>query len=299
MLQGEACDRRGAIILARKDPSSFLADKTERWVLGTVCKTWRCPTCRLKRHAMVKMRIVYGCTTLAASWFITLTYARDAAGNEDALSVGRDWYRFLRRLKTTNPNLCWFRVIELTKKSQPHLHLIVGGLETANELTIERDFRDAWAMATRRRGAVQSFIVKAIKVQSAHKAAGYMAKYMVKAFYDHRLQLEQMGFLRRFSRSRNWPSPAPLHLEGLVNGTLINLGYRARYELTPQEQLSLQEAQEVYPEALARTGDDLAIALGYRLNRMTPLNKLKGRITDVSTQASTVQSTTGRDSRDR
>ncbi len=283
-LSGEHCERRGAILVARKDPVTQLADTTERWVIGTNCKTWRCPTCRLKRHAMVKMRMVYGCTILEASFFITLTYRKDASQNEDAQSVGKDWYRFLRRWKSRNPNLSWFRVIELTKKGQPHLHLIAGGLIDVKTEEVESCVRDAWAMATRRNGQIESYIVKAIPVTYEGKVAGYMAKYMVKAFYDQRAKLEKMGFLRRFSRSRNWPSPGELHLEGLVNGTLINLGYKNRTELSEDELANLQRVQEVYPAALARTGDDLALALGYKWAKMIGLNKLKGKITDVSTE---------------
>lgn len=286
VLQGEACERRGAIIVARRDPTSYNADTTERWVIGTNCKTWRCPTCRKKRQAMVKMRMVYGCTILEDSWFITLTYWTGDSPREDAQSVGKDWYRFLKRWRALNPHLSWFRVIELTNQNQPHLHLLAGGLQDDKAHEVESTVRDSWALATRRNGAVQSFIVKAIKVAAPTKVAGYMAKYMVKAFYDQRSDLEQMGFLRRFSRSRNWPSPGEIHLEGLVNGTLINLGYRNRSELSEEEYKNLQRVQEVYPAALARTGDDLALALGYKFNRMRPLNKLKGRITRVQTATS-------------
>ncbi len=290
MLQGDACDRKGSITVARKDPSNFMADKTERWVIPTTCKTWRCPTCRKKRHAMVKMRMVYGCTILKDSWFITLTYRTEGPERESAQSVARDWYRFLRRWRRLNPNLAWFRVIELTKQKQPHIHLIAGGLLNDKAEEVENDARTAWAMATQRNGAVHSYVVKAIKVAYVGKVAGYMAKYMVKAFYDQRSELESLGFIRRYSRSRNWPSPADIHLEGLVNGTLINLGFRNRSELSPEELENLRRISEVYPAALARTGDDLALALGYKWNKLAGLNALKGRITRVQSENEASQS---------
>lgn len=61
-----------------------------------------------------------------------------------------------------------------------------------------------------------SYIVFCEDVFSPAGAAVYLAKYLMKGFGGYRGEMEERGFKRRWSRSRNWPK-ADVSLEGTVN----------------------------------------------------------------------------------
>lgn len=181
------------------------------------CKTWRCKGCRNRTLNRVKDKIASGISMQGRCWFITLTYRMGEGRQRDAKSVGRDWARLLLVLsksspkgqrKAIYPDLNWFRVIEVTKKGQPHLHLIVGGIPGSRK-EIGEVFRREWLKITQ-----DSYIIKVLEVVGAAGAASYLTKYMVKGMVV-REQLEALGFDRRWSRSRNWPA-APIELRGTV-----------------------------------------------------------------------------------
>ncbi len=111
-----------------------------------------------------------------------------------------------------------------------------------------------------------SFIVDVQRVLGAAGAAGYMAKYLLKNS-GSREALEAAGFLRRFSRSRDWPSPAPMKISGVVS-TLWASGS------LPEAAYGLDE------ETMKRIGDDLAIELGFAKRDKGLLAQFRRLLTD-------------------
>jgi len=164
----------------------------------TTCKTWGCIGCRDRVIAEFKKRIVFGVSTLGPCWFITVTYRMvEDVARMDAAGVAKDWRRFLKLLKLEFPLVKWLRVIESTKKGQPHLHLIMGDMKASGE-AIRRFVKSAWTKVT------GSFIVDVEPVLGAKGAARYLAKYLRKEMLNWEV-LFQLGFRRRFSCSNDWP----------------------------------------------------------------------------------------------
>ena len=251
-------------------------------VMETRCKTWRCKGCRDRVLAMVRMKIQYGCSILKHSWLITVTYA---AGRgrilKDAECVKKDWTQFLYQLRkrARYRELAWFRVLELTKRKQIHLHLIVGGLGgivTSNcEYhypkpghtydarwrvkdcdCLEHEWSRLWHEVTG-----DSYVVDARPVLGAAGAASYVGKYLLKAMGD-RDEMERRGFKRRYSCSRSWPGDQ-LQLKGTVEKRWLEP------EWYPKNQLGNEYAERTKPNdpRLVRTGTDLALALGGSIKR--------------------------------
>lgn len=213
---------------------------------------------------MVQLIIQYGASVLAQSWFITLTYdANQASDRAAAVSVNKDFRRLLLSLKKENPNLTWFRMMELTKEGIPHFHLIVGNLRNNDELKIRCSTpRDAdWVNKPCPKNCIQhewgkawtkitgSYIVGVRRTTSPHKAASYMAKYLTKGLL-HREALEALGFKRKWSCSRNWPRPAPSRLLGSVDGAW-----------TKVERINWGVAQALVSAVLARSIDHPLVSL--------------------------------------
>ena len=71
-------------------------------------------------------------------------------------------------------------------------------------------------MATRQSGVVFSFNTDVRAVYAPSGAGAYLGQYLSKGEMD-RPQLERLGFMRRFSRSRGWPSDEPLMLRGTLD----------------------------------------------------------------------------------
>lgn len=152
-----------------------------------------------------------GILTLGPSWFITLTFRQGKGMQRDAQYVQDAFRRFLRLLKKRHPQryrgIAYLRVPELTKKSQPHLHLLMhlGGNEpplhtwdAARPMQLE--MRKIWQEVTH-----DSFMVWVTPCYNPEGGATYLAKYFSKTF-GQREKLEALGFLRRYARSRLWPN---------------------------------------------------------------------------------------------
>ncbi len=203
------CPRAGYVMLTYDEDYDPL-------VVETRCKTWGCRSCRDKVLAAVKRRMEYGCSMIGSSWLITLTYR---SGPDilvpDADTVAGDQRLLFRFLKVRNPNLTWFKVVELTARGIPHLHLIVGGLigtkgrcgsprtsnwvdQECNIGCIQHEWGKAWQAIT------GSYVVGVSAVLGDRGAAAYLAKYLAKSHYL-REPYEALGFKRRWSCSRNWP----------------------------------------------------------------------------------------------
>lgn len=194
----------------------------------TNCKTKRCKACNLRVKALVKKRIRSGCSLVGPSWFITLTYRQvDESTQRNALSVAADWTALVRLRKKSHRSLTWFKVVEMTKRGQPHLHLIVGGIGNdrtgccyprARDGRCSHEFSVEWVESECRSDDVcvehewvrdwfditdDSFVVYAKPVKSSRRAASYLAKYVVKDVASS--GLARLGFKKTWTRSRNWP----------------------------------------------------------------------------------------------
>jgi len=194
----------------------------------TNCKTWGCIACRDRVKRYVRMRMEHGCLILGHSYLITATYAmRGEESWRDASSVAKHWAELSRRFEKRNlKRMKWFKVPELTKKGQVHLHLIVGGIgkrisccrpagmgrcnhrksykwamERCKVNCVEHELAKEWYQITG-----DSWVLDVREVWSAAGASAYIFKYLVKSF-GQRAALEGLGFKRRWSCSRNWPSP--------------------------------------------------------------------------------------------
>lgn len=181
----------------------WLTQNETRYVVKVNCKTWSCVHCRNRNHESLRMRMAVGLSILGPSWFITVTLRYAGADTlKDASFVGRAWQRLIYRLNK-NPGyekMAWFKITELTKEKQPHLHLLVGGLPGGKTKKImHREWVRAWRKATG-----DSFIVDVRPIRSYLGIAHYLDGYVTKNIHK-REDLERIGFKRRWSCSNNWP----------------------------------------------------------------------------------------------
>jgi hypothetical protein len=173
-----------------------------RYAINTVCKTWGCGYCAALKIKEFKDRVEYGASIIGRCWFITLTLKTEDGVLRDAQYVQGIWAKFWYRWRKKNPGRQmppWLKVVEATKKGQPHLHLIVGSLGTLNVKEIHQEWSELWKEATG-----DSYVVWVTPVVGVSGAGKYLAKYMAKDFAS-RKALEALGFARRWSASQNWP----------------------------------------------------------------------------------------------
>ncbi len=266
-----SCPRGGLVCLVPGDGP--------RLFLKTTCKTWRCKGCRDRLLNLVKMRIVYGVELLKPTWFITLTFRTatlpessltDQTTIRNAESVARVWSRFWSLYRRRHPKRStpWFRVIELTKRGQPHLHLVVGGLGV-NKLAIEREWSFLWLQASK-----DSHIVWATECFGANGAAGYLTKYMVKAFGE-REELLQLGFHRRWSRSRDWPGDK-LRLTGTEQEVWhrVDWIHKSHSQADMWAQWAEEDIDSPSPH-LVRVGTEMALYLDNRRRRKSRMKEVQ------------------------
>lgn len=256
-------------------------------VMRTACKTWRCSVCRTRLVSLFKMRVLYGCLTLGESYLITVTLKAGQESIKDAGSVRLAWERLLRSLKERSPNLAWLKVIELTQLGTPHLHLIVGGLgrrvpncqkgrfrysEAAIRAKCKKDcliheWSKEWWRITG-----HSYVVDARLVYAPEGIGGYLAKYLTKAFND-RVELERLGFKRRWACSRNFPREAQIQTLGTVEHEWESVEIIPRY--FRREHHEWLERRYRNSHWLTRVGDDLGVALRQASKTRMAVSKLE------------------------
>ncbi len=224
----------------------FLRAAGERIVIPTTCKGWRCIPCQPKKIFVMRKTAELGCYRLQESFgrsaFITVTYARKGLSTiRNADTVKADW-RILLKLFLRPREITMFRVVELTKAGQPHLHLITSwptigidhltcriegkranyGREYLNECCecVEHELSRVWYGITG-----DSWITDVREISTAQKAGAYVANYIKKGMVTWS-KLEALGFKRRYSRSNDWPvgriwmlgKELPWKSEGFVYG---------------------------------------------------------------------------------
>lgn len=254
-------------------------------VSETKCKTWGCTPCRKSLLQLVEMKIEYGCLILGSSHFITLTYVNTG---QDSLrlapSVRLDFELWLRRLKLRYSDLSWFKVPELTKKGQVHLHLLMGGLE-AKTVQCESKPTNWYRWILKRcdclahvlgrewhhiTGAV---VINVQKTYDPKGLAGYLSKYLVKGFHN-REELSERGFIRRYAASRNFPRGSNLQLRGTLDKKWDRV-IRVPRESHNWRYLEARVEQSKTAPIMAQVGDSLAHKLGDRREMQLKRNNLK------------------------
>lgn len=279
------CPRRGYVRMERKG-----GDRGEFWA-ETSCKTWGCAVCRRKLKSLVEMKMEYGCSTLGFCHFITLTLKMEDERIHDARSVAKAFRVWRDLLKLRYPKLAWFKVTELTKNKKPHLHLLIGGISPRMERCrrkgesrrkwherkcsgrekgkdcLEHEIGRLWEYVTE-----TSFIVDVKMIYNPKGMAGYLGKYLVKAF-NQREDLKELGFERRYSYSQNWPTGGKLQTAGTIAKQWHAVHFVQRTEIEPSHANKLIEAG-VDHWLMRRSGDDLRLLLAKR-------NELKGRRSNI------------------
>lgn len=213
------CPKKGWIWL--------ITDSNRVCVMPTTCKTWACGVCQGKLISLFKMRVEAGCSALQRCAFTTFTLRRD----DNVLTaqfVREAWKEFSRRWKKVGEPFEWLKVVELTKKKQPHLHLVMGpvtgklrcygpGKKIGEWFQKDREcsclshrLSRVWESVT---GG--SWVVFLVEVTSPSGAGSYLGKYMAKG-HRQRQDLWEAGFTRRWSTSRGWPGGGRLRLRQTV-----------------------------------------------------------------------------------
>jgi len=186
MATSSRCPRSGTVWLTTHSGRTV--------VLPTNCKTWGCIECRDRLIALFEARVEIGCLRLGRCAFITLTYR---LGEQEevrtAECVRQDWREFWRRMRRQEPELAtakWLRVMELTKRKQPHLHLVMGPVRGVVSCTLEgKEFLDAMERCdciSHRMARVwysvtgDSWSVFGLEVRGAKGAGRYLGKYFKK-----------------------------------------------------------------------------------------------------------------------
>lgn len=211
---------------------AILEDESHRHVVPTVCKSWRCESCREKLRMLYQMRMEYGCSKVGRCLVMTVTYELGNRGVVDAASARADlrvlWSRLRRRENWRDAT--WCRVTELTKNGQVHFHLLVGrvtgsdscfrsvkrakygkwikGLCGGRKECLTHELAREWLAVTG-----DSYIVHAEYQRSRSGSVSYLAKYLVKRSTVWSV-LSDLGFKRRWTCARDWPSPGRLRLAG-------------------------------------------------------------------------------------
>lgn len=205
----------------------------------TSCKAWSCKSCRDRKLGMVASIMEYGLLVRdSEAYLVSVTYRASGPGSlpvENPVSaehVNRDWRELVRRLKRLDQfkKMATFRVVELTKRGQPHLHLLWMGITGASfcrtckprnepkkwlEVTcecIQGVLRNTWFSITG-----DSWIVDVTAIYSNAGAAWYLCKYLRKGMYGKvREGLDRLGFARRYAASQNWPRGDKMERRGTV-----------------------------------------------------------------------------------
>ncbi len=186
----------------------WLRHKNGTWfAVQTRCKRWKCRACRDSTKLAVLDKIVYGISTLPNSWLLTLTFRfTSRSARRHAPYVSRKWAKLLWTLKRKYPTqwsaVEWFKVPELTKNQQPHLHVVLGGLN-GKRAPLSKQVSAEWERITG-----DSYIIDLRPSLGPYGVAAYLGKYLTKQMGD-RTELANLGFIRRWSRSRGWPSFRP------------------------------------------------------------------------------------------
>lgn len=170
----------------------------------------------------------------------------------------------------------------MTENNQPHLHLIIGMIRPdvvacKKKAKYDREWRESACeclehMASRYWYEVtgHSYVVDARRVRGKFGIASYLSKYLVKSYGgDTRERLEDAGFLRRYSCSRNWPRGAHMKRRGTIEKSWRVEGWEKGHkrEIVVKAARSLREMEQVGTDMAQKLADDRMIINGMRRAR--------------------------------
>lgn len=132
------------------------------------CKSWRCPTCRPKKVALWKHRVIAG----HPERFITLTKRPEpfTCTNDDLAIFQKQLTILFRLIRKKFKDFEYVRVFEQTKTGNLHCHIAQRG-----SYIPQRWLSNAWDKIS------GSPVVDIRKIRGKHQAAGYITKYLVKS----------------------------------------------------------------------------------------------------------------------
>lgn len=267
------CERKGWIWL--------FTESGRRVSMETTCKTWGCKVCEKQMLALFRLRVKAGISHLQACVFTTFTFKMGDVP-VDAVFVTATWKEFSRRWKKAGEeNFEWLKVVELTKKGQPHLHLVMG--PTTGRICCYGRLRPLGKWFVRDRSCKclshrlsrvweavtgDSWIVYCVPVTSPDRAGNYLLKYMAKGM-GKRGNLEALGFKRRWSTSRGWPGKGRIRLrQSLPDGP----GWA-------HTELHVMRMAADNPEDLeVRVGPEWAMKNMERVRQKTAVGKMRRKI---------------------
>ena len=150
------------------------------------CRSWGCPTCAPMR----RRRLIADGIAGAPNRFITLTVNPHWFGSpeERGLRLSRAWRDYVREFRRLHPRreLQYLAVLELTKKGEPHLHIVT---------------RSGWIgqkeLSKHMAKAMGAPIVDIRQVRGQSEVASYVAKYISKRNI-------KLGKLKRYWMSQNY-----------------------------------------------------------------------------------------------
>lgn len=256
---------------------SLTKQNGDEYIVRSRCKSWECPVCRKQKYNEIRTMMEYGTLMVGRCYLITVTRKEGNLEANRASCVNRDFSELLKMLKVLRPQnrqMKWYKVVELTKKDTPHLHLIVGGIGARKDNCVPKkgkqkrysrkwlrkkcdcvahEWAKAWDVITK--GA--SFIVDVEEVYSPGGAVAYLVKYLMKGF-KQRWLLKELGFERRFACSRNWPREPKMQLEGSKTGwkRIERLGQWDEYD-NKKNKLKESEGREMMRIERTELGDSI------------------------------------------
>lgn len=221
--KGEECPRSGYAILTKKEG--------KRLLIKTRCKTQRCAVCGPAVRAAIALKAEIGSWIHGDSFFITLTLRMGTECIRDAVYVQRVMRAFLSKLKRDHQiKLKYMKVVELTKKGQPHLHLVAAGMPSGRvtrcpgrknekrwvengcfqvgEPCLLHVVSQTWLAVTS-----DSWVCDVSPVRSGPAAGRYISKYVGK--WDQGKMLK-LGFKRKWSATQGFTPDLHLRLRGTV-----------------------------------------------------------------------------------
>lgn len=157
------------------------------------CRSWKCPDCGPKNARKLADRLAL----VKANKFLTLTIKADGTRSEQELLdvMNAAWRQLWKRVKRRYPNGRWryVRVVELTKKRTPHLHILC-----TLPFIPQRWLARQWGELT------GSYIVDIRAIKSARGLAHYLSKYVAKS-------VEGVAGRRKYGATVGALPPAPRH----------------------------------------------------------------------------------------
>lgn len=242
---------------------------------------------------MVKSQIAYGLLIQKVSMLCTLTFVSIVEANQlknmvnasNARRMLKAWFKKFKS-QMQQPSMSLFIIPEVTMKGQTHLHLLIGNV-TGNASCTKPHAKGKYGQAWRESSCVcaehvasrewfkvtkDSYVVDVRKVGSPFGAANYLGKYLTKTFgFENRVrdQLEARGFLRRYSKSNNWPGDYKIRRKGTVEKTWQLMGYQAGHIVAR----TMIKSSQLVPEA-AKVGNEVQLFLQREINVRRGLTKI-------------------------